>query len=226
MLHRITVALIDRVDAKARSVSCDIRLKREFRPSTRGYGFRWRRYDPRMSVVVLLRGVNVGGNRTFRPSTLARELKELDVVNIGAAGTFVVRNPCAKAKLRKEFLRRLPFDAEIMLCDGRDVVRLETDNPFESEPGGRDIVRFVSVLAKSSRAMPSMPITLPENGRWLMRLVAARGRFVFGEYRREMRAIGYLGKIDKLLGAPATTRNWNTIMSIVRVVKGEGTKRR
>lgn len=226
MLHRITVALIDRIDAQARSVSCDIRLKREFRPSTRGYGFLWRRYDPRMAVVVLLRGVNVGGNRTFRPSTLARELKEFDVVNIGAAGTFVVRNPCAKAKLREEILHRLPFDAEIMLCDGRDVVRLETDNPFETKPGGRDIVRFVSVLAKSSLATPSLPITLPESGRWLMRLLAARGQFVLGEYRRDMRTIGHLGKIDKLLGAPATTRNWNTIMSIVRVLKGEGTKPR
>jgi hypothetical protein len=38
-------------------------------------------------------------------------------------------------------------------------------------------------------------------------------------YRRHMKTIGYLGQIDKLFRAPATTRNWNTIMSIVRILK-------
>jgi len=46
-----------------------------------------------MALVVFLRGVNVGGHRTFRPSLLANELSDFDVVNVGAAGTFVVRNP-------------------------------------------------------------------------------------------------------------------------------------
>lgn len=34
-----------------------------------------------MALVVLLRGVNVGGHRTFRPTTLAEQLKHLDAVN-------------------------------------------------------------------------------------------------------------------------------------------------
>ena len=41
--------------------------------------------------VVLLRGVNVGGHRTFRPARLAEQLRHLGAVNIGAAGTFVIR---------------------------------------------------------------------------------------------------------------------------------------
>jgi hypothetical protein len=39
---------------------------------------------------------------------------------------------------------------------------------------------------------------------------------VFGVYRRHMKTIGYLGKIDTLFGAPATTRNWNTILSVAK----------
>jgi uncharacterized protein (DUF1697 family) len=38
-------------------------------------------------------------------------------------------------------------------------------------------------------------------------------------YRRHMKTITYLGKLDKLFGAPATTRNWNTISTIVRILK-------
>jgi len=40
-----------------------------------------------MASVVFLRGVNVGGHKTFRPSVLAKELTHLGLVNIGAAGT-------------------------------------------------------------------------------------------------------------------------------------------
>ena len=40
-----------------------------------------------MALVVLLRGLNVGGHWSFRPSQLATQLAQLDVVNIGATGT-------------------------------------------------------------------------------------------------------------------------------------------
>jgi hypothetical protein len=43
-------------------------------------------------------------------------------------------------------------------------------------------------------------------------------------YRRHMRTIGYLGRIDKLFGAAATTRNWNTILEVVRILKGKEKK--
>jgi len=39
-----------------------------------------------------------------------------------------------------------------------------------------------------------------------------------------MKTIGYLGQIDRLFGVPATTRNWNTIIAIVRILKGQGRK--
>jgi len=52
-------------------------------------------------------------------------------------------------------------------------------------------------------------------------VMASKGQFVFGVYRRHMRTITYLGQIDKLYGVPATTRNWNTIMAIVRILRDE-----
>jgi hypothetical protein len=35
-----------------------------------------------------------------------------------------------------------------------------------------------------------------------------------------MKTISYQGQIDKLYGVPATTRNWNTMIAIVRILKG------
>ena len=177
-----------------------------------------------MALVVFLQGVNVGGHRTFRPSVLARELSAYGVVNVGAAGTFVVRKPGPPAKFRAELLRKLPFKAEVVLCDGRDLIRMEMENPFGTESSRPHIVRFVSILSKADRGLASIPCTLPPCGEWFVRVIASKNRFVFGVYRRHMKTIGYLGQIDKLFGVPATTRNWNTIMAIVRILKGEGNK--
>jgi uncharacterized protein (DUF1697 family) len=175
-----------------------------------------------MALVVFLRGVNVGGHRTFRPSILAKELSAFDVVNVGAAGTFVVRKPGLRAKFRAALLRKLPFEAEVMLCDGRDLIRLERENPFGADAPRPDVVRFVSILSKAGGVRSPLPIALPPDGKWLVRLIGSQNRFVFGMYRRHMKTIGYLGQIDKLFGVPATTRNWNTLLAIVRILKGEG----
>ncbi|HYU08099.1 MAG TPA: DUF1697 domain-containing protein [Gemmatimonadales bacterium] len=172
-----------------------------------------------MALVVFLRGVNVGGHRTFRPSILARQLRDYDVVNVGAAGTFVVRNAGSRAKFRAALRRKLPFQTHVVLCDGRDLIRLETENPFGTEASRPDVVRFVSILSTASRVRAPIPITLPPHGKWLLRVLASNKRFVFGVYRRHMKTIGYLGQIDKLVGAPVTTRNWNTILAIVRILK-------
>jgi uncharacterized protein (DUF1697 family) len=177
-----------------------------------------------MALVVFLRGVNVGGHRTFRPSILARELSDYGVVNVGAAGTFVVQKPGPRTKFCAELLRRVPFETKVMLCSGRDLIRLEADNPFgASRP---DIVRFVSILSKANRGPTSIPFILPPSGEWLVRIIASKDQFVFGEYRRHMKTIGYLGQIEKMLGAPTTTRNWNTIVAIVRILESQRKKGR
>lgn len=173
-----------------------------------------------MALVVLLRGVNVGGHRTFRPARLADQLRHLDAVNIGAAGTFVIRERVSRADLRAEIARRLPFDTEIMICGGREILRLADDDPFASHPDRRDIIRFVSVLARRPRLAPATPLQLPPSGPWLLKVVARDGRFVLGVYRRQMKAIGHLGTLDRLFGVPATTRNWNTILALAEVLGG------
>lgn len=172
-----------------------------------------------MALVVFLRGVNVGGHRTFRPSVLASELRAHDVVNVGAAGTFVVRKPGPRAKFCAELKRRLPFETHVVVCDGRDLLRIERENPFGDEPSRPDVVRFVTILSKSAPTFT--PLALPAEGEWLVRTLEARDRFVFGMYRRNMKTIGYLGQLDKRYGAEATTRNWNTIAQIVRILKGD-----
>jgi uncharacterized protein (DUF1697 family) len=174
-----------------------------------------------VALVVLLRGVNVGGYRTFRPTALTQELKHLDAVNIGAAGTFVIRQPIARAQLRAELASRLPFDTEILICGDREIIRMLSQNNFGGQPVRPDIVRFVSVLSRRPSLEPSIPISFPPTGKWLVKILRREDRFVFGLYRRHMKAIGYLGRFDRIFGVPVTTRNWRTITAIAKALGGE-----
>ncbi|HEX5433818.1 MAG TPA: DUF1697 domain-containing protein [Candidatus Angelobacter sp.] len=171
-----------------------------------------------MALVIFLRGVNVGGHRTFRPSALATELKQYGVVNIGAAGTFVVTKPISEKRLRAELLRHLPFETHVMICAGHELLAAVAEHPFDAEPSRPDIVRFVNVLSEPPQTSHSTPILIPDEGRWLLKIVSIHQRFVFGVYRREMKAIRCFNQMDKLFGSPGTIRNWNTIGAILKVL--------
>jgi uncharacterized protein (DUF1697 family) len=174
-----------------------------------------------VALVVFLRGVNVGGHRTFRPTKLAEALKHLGAVNIGAAGTLVLRQPMTQARARAEVARRLPFVADIVVCQGRDIASLISKDPFEGQSIGPGVVRFVSVLSQRPRLTPSTPMQFPSSGQWLMKILTRRKRFVFGMYRRHMKVIGFLGALDRIYGVPVTTRNWNTMAAVARVLRND-----
>lgn len=167
-----------------------------------------------MALVVLLRGVNVGGHRRFRPAVLAEQLRHLGAVNIGAAGTLIVRQRIGRAELRDEIARRLPFETEIIICESRSVTRLLARDFFAGQRVRPDVIRFVSVLSRSPRGSPSLPLVMPSRGRWLMKILTRDDRFVVGVHRRHMKAIGYLGTLDRLFGVPATTRSWSTLEAV------------
>jgi uncharacterized protein (DUF1697 family) len=176
-----------------------------------------------MRWVVFLRAVNVGRTNRCQPALIAKQLAKLGVVNIGAVGTFVVREHVSESTLRSAIARKLPFKCEIMICPARQVVDLVRQDPFAKQPTGPDITRFVNILHKPLRKSPPLPVYLPSESDWLLKVITIQNRFVLGLYRRQMKAISYLGKIEKQLGVPATTRNWNTIQKVVQVLQENNT---
>jgi uncharacterized protein (DUF1697 family) len=187
-----------------------------------------------MPWVVFLRAVNVGGMNRCQPAQIAKQLAKLGVVNIGAVGTFVVREDLSESALRAAIARKLAFKCEIMICPARDIIKLASKDHFSQQPSGPSITRFVSVAAKplrrgirsdlhqTSNVEPQtsqLPLSLPSVNDWLLKIIAIQDRFVLGLYRRQMKAISYLGKIEKLLGVPITTRNWNTIEKVAKILR-------
>lgn len=61
-------------------------------------------------------------------------------------------------------------------------------------------------------------MSFPSHGKWLLKVLARHGRFVVGQYRRRMKVISYLSALDRVFGVAITTRNWNTIAAVARVL--------
>ena len=153
---------------------------------------------------------------------IASQLSKFGVINIGAVGTFVVCKDVSESALRAAIAKKVPFNCEIMICLARDIIKLATKDPFADQPSGPKITRFVNVLTKRLPSPPPLPLCLPSDDEWLLKIIAIENRFILGLYRREMKAISYLGKVEKLLGVPATNRNWNTIEKVAKILESNG----
>lgn len=173
-----------------------------------------------MASVVFLRGANVGGHRTFRPGALARQMAALGVVNIGAAGTFVVRQSIGQAALRAQFLEQLPFEAELMICPGREILSLGRSEAFPEPPGDAPVTQYVTIMAKRPAAVPALPITQPAGDAWQVKVLRVTGRFALSWNRRTGKTLVYPNEVvEKKLGVSATTRNWNTIAALCEILE-------
>src|SRR5260221_14621759 len=91
------------------------------------------------AFAVFLGAANVGGKNVFRPAKLAAELAHLDVVNVGAAGTFVVRGKATAAAIRREILAKMAFPIDMVVLPGKDVVALVESEPFAAVKGSKDV---------------------------------------------------------------------------------------
>lgn len=162
-------------------------------------------------LVVFMRGVNVGKNKRFKPADLARDLARFEVVNIGAAGTFIVRAAPSEAVIHAAIAAWMPFYVDMMITPGAEVRTLEF--PDYREEG--DVRRFVSVLAKRLSKPPPMPLAVPE-GEWQVKFLAVTGKFALSLWRRATVGAPYYpnGVFEKHFGVSATTRDWKTIVKI------------
>jgi len=162
-----------------------------------------------LASAVFLRAVNVGGSSVFSPAALA---KRLDLVNIGAAGTFVARRRVSA----REIARELPFETDIVVRPGVEVTKLVAAGPPKVPP---NVQLFVVVLVRSPRASPKLPFERPEGRNWFLRVVERRGAFVVCARRVEaQRGLDLSAIMQRSFGVPATARSWGTMVRVAEAL--------
>lgn len=172
-----------------------------------------------MAHAVFLRAANVGGANVFRPAQFAAALKRLDVVNIGAAGTFVVRSGASAAEIRKAFEAKLPHALAMAVRPGREVTALVARAPFAKLTFSKDHRAWVAILTgKPTRAM-TLPHVTPAEGEWFVRCDSLDGAFALGQWRRHpTKLVIPANPIEKALGVPVTVRWWETMEKVAGVL--------
>jgi uncharacterized protein (DUF1697 family) len=175
-----------------------------------------------MPFVVFLRGVNVGGHKTFKPAQFAKEFTKLRVTNLGAAGTFIVDGNSSEKTVRAEFARKLPFDTPLMICRAEEIFRLVGNQPFGAKSPAKDERWFVTIFEKPLKKPARLPLDFPPTNDWCVRLQGVEGKFALSVWRKRGRRIVYPNEVfEKSFGVPGTTRGWPTILSVMDALASE-----
>jgi len=173
-----------------------------------------------MSSVVFLRAVNVGRTNRCQPALIAKQLAKFGVVNIGAVGTFVVRKDVSESALRAAIAKKLAFKCEIMICPAKEIVDLVKEDPLRGERGD-DIDALVSIMAqRPPKIIGKLPIYVPSPDKWEIKIANVIGRAVICLRRRMKNGHLYPNAVvEKQFGIAATTRSWNTIEKVAKILK-------
>jgi uncharacterized protein (DUF1697 family) len=171
-----------------------------------------------MAHVVFLRAANVGGKNVFRPAQLASALAHLEVVNIGAAGTFVVRAKASAAAIRREILSRLPFEPAMAVRPASEVLALVNGAPFEGQSFSKDLRGWGAVLCGAPKSKPALPLAKPDGKSWSVRFDRVEGVYALGlSHRRPGVSVFPNQVVEAALGVPATTRWWETFVKVAEI---------
>jgi hypothetical protein len=136
--------------------------------------------------------------------------KKLDLVNIGAAGTFVARGTVTVADIK----RAIPVPLDVVIRPAGEVLRLVDAGPPKT--AGTQV--YVSVLVAKPKLSPRLPLDVPERA-WTYRIVERRGPFVLWLRRVDARPGLDMSAVEKAFGARATTRGWPTFERIAKAVR-------
>jgi uncharacterized protein (DUF1697 family) len=160
--------------------------------------------------VIFVRAANVGGSGVFSTAALA---KKLDLLNVGAAGTFVARGSVSPAEIARE----IPFPVDLAIRPAAEVLRL-VDAGAPRAPKGAQV--FVSVLVAPAKQSPRLPLEVPDGRPWTLSVVAKRGPYVVSLRRPEQqRGLDLSAVVEKAFGARSTTRGWPTFERIAAAVR-------
>jgi uncharacterized protein (DUF1697 family) len=168
-----------------------------------------------------LRAVNVGG-RVVRMSDLAKRLTALglaDVATFIASGNVTFRSDdealAIAHRIEADLLAWLGYPVATMVRTWEELEALVASNPFKGVERAPDAKLYVAFLWEPPKQKPRLPRVSARDG---LRLFRIRGREAF--MVAERLPDGKFGvpnlPLEKELGVPATTGNWNTILRLMK----------
>lgn len=172
-------------------------------------------------LVVFLRGINVGGNRTVAMPALRSLVEELgytDVATYINSGNLVVGTTRAAAAVTREleqvFADTYGFPIPVMSRTPRALRQVLEANPFPEGDPKQVTVGFVAGRVPAGAAERIAALATPEE-RFELRAGEVFVDFAGGLGRSKLAAA-----LDKAVGAPVTARNVRTVEKVLALAEG------
>ncbi len=176
---------------------------------------------PMLDLVLFLRSANVGGRNLQKSADVVKGLAKagIEAASQGASGNFVLRGVSSPRTAEAALAKLLPYRAEIIQRSGKEIARLVDSRPFDDQPSREDVKWQVSFLRSAGPRRPVLPLVSPSGKDWRVNAFKLAGSDLLSLYRVvEGRPFDLNRLVEKEFGAIATTRTWNTVLAIRRIL--------
>lgn len=170
-------------------------------------------------LIVLLRGINVGGNNMIKMEDLKKMFVKIGYENpktLLATGNVLIESdkniPEVKESIEKYLFKALGFEIKVLVRPLNDVQEMIKRNPFKTIKPDKSLrlyVTFISEIPKNKTKIKLSDFEILDvtdtEVYWVIRIKEA------GKTPESMTII------EKQFGKYSTTRNWNTVIKIGRM---------
>ncbi len=173
-----------------------------------------------IEYITFLRGINVSGQKIIQMQDLAKLYESFGFNNVKTylqtGNVLFDSEETDTAKLtdfiEEKLLKELGYKVTVIIRTKQDLLDIVEQNPFKDYAG--DVKYYLTFLATNPKNLPKLPIRMNDIENEVFKLennnVFTVGFNVKGRY-------GFPNVfIEKEFGVPATTRNWNTIIRILK----------
>lgn len=179
------------------------------------------------TYIVLLRGINVGGNKIIKMQDLKTMLQSLGFHNvrtyIQSGNVLFEKEEVSVSQLsevvERQIMMTFGFEVSVIIRTLAELEMAIANNPFQlTEP--EDFKRwYVSFLPAEPSAEALDKLRVYEDGVDKLRVI---GREIYILYEVSVSQSSlFKVSFDKILGMPVTARNWNTVNKLVAMGRME-----
>ncbi len=171
--------------------------------------------------VAFLRAINVGGTKIIKMEDLKRMFASFGLTNVQtyiATGNVIFETKAAadlEAKLESQLEKALGYKVEIFLRTMQEVTDIARNPPFTPQAAETLHVVFLRKSQSVDKTSEQNLLSLKSEADDF----AVSGSEVYNLRRDKDASIFSNNLIEKILKAPATTRNWNTVCKIAEKYK-------
>lgn len=171
--------------------------------------------------IAFLRAVNVGGRGTIQMNALRRIFEAAGCTEVRTwiqSGNVIYRAPgsagaALRGRIGRGLAKHLGQDVGVAYRSVRELQQSVDASPFGSLEEGPDVGFYVGFLIATPRRRSRLPLSSAKDG---LEVVGMTKHEVFVVSRRVKGRHGFPNNlIEKDLGVPATTRNWNTVRKVL-----------